>query len=92
MTIIQIVVSAHGIGKGTGSLRNKSTSKDHPDYCVKIGENTEKSPSDLRQIAVTQTLVIKHQQTLVRKTLKISSNDKAMFNVDIVHLEYKCLI
>ena len=43
-------------GKGTGRLENKRTSEDHPNYSIiKIGQNTEKSPGDLRRLAVTQT-------------------------------------
>ena len=39
----------------TGRLENKRTSRDHPDYIIiKIGQNTEKSPGDLRKLAVTQ--------------------------------------
>ena len=37
------------IGTGTGGLRNMKTSGDHPNYSfVEIGQNTEKSPGDLR--------------------------------------------
>ena len=47
------------IGKGAGKLGNKRTSRDHPDFSIiKIGENTEKSPGDLRRLAVTQTPVL----------------------------------
>ena len=53
-------------GKGTRTLRNKRTSKDHPNYSmVKIVQNTEKSPGDMRRLAVTQTPAKDHQQTLV---------------------------
>ena len=46
------------IDKGTGGFRNKRTSGEHPNYCIiEIGQNTEKSPGDLRILAVTQTLV-----------------------------------
>ena len=59
------------IGKGTGRLENKRASGDHPDYSIiKIGLNTEKSPGDLRRLAVTQTPERNHQLTLVWKTLK----------------------
>ena len=34
-------------------------------------QNTEKSPGDLRRLAVTQTSVKDHELTLVRKTCKI---------------------
>ena len=57
------------IDTGTGGLGNKSTSGDHLNISiVEIGQNTEKSPGDLR-LAVTQTPVRNHQPTLVRKTL-----------------------
>ena len=47
--------SRQRIGKGIGSLGNKSTSGDHPDYSIiKIDKNTEKGPGDLRRL-VTQT-------------------------------------
>ena len=33
---------------------NKKKSGDHPNYCIiEIGQNTEKSPGDLRRLAVT---------------------------------------
>ena len=52
------------IGRGTGRLGNKRTSGNHPDYrIIDIGQNTEKSPSDLRRL-VTQTPVKDHQLTL----------------------------
>ena len=51
---------------GTGRFRNKRTSGKHLDYkIVKISENTEKSPGDLRRLAVTQTPVKNHQLMLV---------------------------
>ena len=38
------------IGKKSGGIWNKTTSGDRPNYCtVKIGQNTEKSPGDLRK-------------------------------------------
>ena len=41
--------------KGTGVLGGWMTSGDHPDYSIiNIGQNTEKSPGDLR-LAVTET-------------------------------------
>ena len=40
-----------GFSKGTGRLRNQRTSDDRSDYSiVKIVQNTEKSPSDLRRL------------------------------------------
>ena len=61
--VIPIVNSALGrvtkglVAMGTGGLVNKRKSGDHPN----IGQNTEKSPGDLRKLAVTQTPVEKHQ-------------------------------
>ena len=53
------------LGKGTGGL-GKKRSGEHPDYSiVEISHNTEKSPGDLRRLAVTQTPVKDHQLTLV---------------------------
>ena len=77
MTVIPILIGALGtVTKGlvllfpsppvskTGGLGNKSISGDHPNYSiVEIGQNTEKSPGDLRRLAVTQTAVENHQRT-----------------------------
>ena len=49
--------------KGHGSWR---TSGDHPNYYViENGQNTEKSPGDLRTLTFTQTPVKDHQLTLI---------------------------
>ena len=62
------------INKGTGEIGNKKTSGDHPNFCViEIGQNTEKSPGDLRKVAVAQTPVKDHQLTLMWKTFKDES-------------------
>ena len=46
------------------TLNDKSI--DHPDYCIiKIGQNTEKCPGDLRRLTVTRTSGKNHQLTLV---------------------------
>ena len=59
------------IGKGTGRLGNKSMCGDHPDIStVDIGPNTEKSPGNLRSLAVTETPVRNHQLKPVWKTRK----------------------
>ena len=48
------------IGIRTGWLGNNGTDGDCPNYgMVEIGQNTEKSPGDLRRLAVTQTPVTK---------------------------------
>ena len=57
--------------KGTRRLRNQRTSRDHPNYSiVKIGQNTEKSPGDFRNLSLFKTPVKDHQLTLLRKILK----------------------
>ena len=57
-------------------LANKRMSGDHPNYSIiKIGQNTEKSPDDLRRLADTQTPVKNYQLTLVWKTLKTENNN-----------------
>ena len=54
------------IGQKTGKFGNKDTGRDHLNYSHnKIGQNTEKSPGDLRKLGVTQTPVKDHQPTLV---------------------------
>ena len=59
------------IGKGTGGFGNKRTSGDLANYSIlEIGQNTEKSPGDLKRLAVTQTPVEDHQQTQVWKWVK----------------------
>ena len=48
------------IGIGTGRLVNKRTSRYHSNDSISgIGQNTEKSPEDLRRLVVTQTPVKK---------------------------------
>ena len=48
------------IDTGNGGLGNKRTSGDRSNYSIiKIGENTEESPGDLRRHAVAQTPVRK---------------------------------
>ena len=59
--------------KRTGRLWNNWTSGDHPDdSIIKICQNTEKSPGDLRKLDVIQAPVSNHQLTLVWKTLRKS--------------------
>ena len=64
------------IDNGNGRLGNKRTSRDHLDNSIiKIGQNTEKSPGDLRKLAVTQIPARNQQLTLVGKSLKGVNND-----------------
>ena len=66
MVISALGTVSKGLEQGTGGFGNKTTSGDHPNYSiVEIGQNTEKSPGDLRRLAVTQTPVKNHQLTLV---------------------------
>ena len=59
------------ISTGTRVLGNRLTSWDHPNSSiVEIGQNTEKSPGDVKRLAVTQTPVENYQLTLVGRTLK----------------------
>ena len=68
VTVIPIVVNALDLVK---ELENLETSGDNPNCSiVEIGQNTEKSPGDLRKLAVTQTPIRNHRLTLMRKTLK----------------------
>ena len=47
---------------GTGGLGNKSMSRDYPNYSIiEMSQNTEKSPGDLRRLAITKTTVKNHQ-------------------------------
>ena len=64
--------SPHSIGKRTWGLWNNATGRDCLNYSIiKIGQNTENSPRDLRSHAVIQTLVKHHQIMLMWKTLKL---------------------
>ena len=69
MTIVSIVIRT--FGTVTGGLGSRRTSGDHPNYSIiENGQNIEKSPGDLRRLAVTQTPVKNHRLTLMWKTLK----------------------
>ena len=57
--------------KGTGRVGNRKSSRDHPNYdIVYIGQNTAKSPGDVRRLYVTQNPGKDHQLTLVWKARK----------------------
>ena len=59
------------INKETGRLETKRTCGNNLAYCViRIGQNTEKSPGDLKRFADTQISLKNYQLTLVWKTLK----------------------
>ena len=76
VTVIPFIIGAlgtvtNGIKKGLVDLERKRLSGDHPnDSIIEIGQNTKKSPGDLRRLAISQTAMINHQLALVWKTLK----------------------
>ena len=72
VTVIPILTGALGtVIKGTGSLRNRRTSEDHPNYnIIKIGQNAGKSPGDLRRLAVTQDSSEKPSANVGAKEIK----------------------
>ena len=52
--------------KGTGGLGRWRKSGNDPNYStIENGQNTVRSPGDLRRLAVTETPVKKHQLTLM---------------------------
>ena len=54
---------------GALGTKPKRLIKGVEDYSItKIGQNTEKSPGDLRRLAVIQYSMKNHQLTLMRKT------------------------
>ena len=58
--------------KRTGGLGNKKTSGDHPNYCIiEIGKNTEKSPGDLRRLAVSS---VENHELKLKNTVKNVQN------------------
>ena len=75
VTIIPIVIGAFGtvtkeLLKGLEDLEVGGRVEIHPsNSIIENGQNTEKSPGDLRRLAVTQSPVKDHQLTLIWKTL-----------------------
>ena len=66
-----------------GGLGNKRTIGDHSNVSIiKIGQNTEKSPGDLRRLFVTQTPVEHHQLTLVWKAWKGCQHWRQRWRID----------
>ena len=76
VTIVPIVIGAlgtvtKGLLKDLGRFGSWRTCEDFPnDSIIENGQNTEKSPGDLRRVAVTQTPVKNHQLAPMWKTLK----------------------
>ena len=56
VTVIPIIIGALStvskrLVQGLEDLENKKTTRDHPNYrIIKIGQNTEKSPGDLKRL------------------------------------------
>ena len=73
VAIVPIVIGTFGtvtkgLLKGLEDSGSWRTSGDHPnDSIIEDGQNTEKSPGDLRWLAVTQTPVKNHQRSLMWK-------------------------
>ena len=69
VTVIPIVIVALGtvtkrFDTEPGGLENKRMSGYHPDYSItEIGQNTKKSPGDLRGLIVSQTPVKKKKSS-----------------------------
>ena len=63
--------------KGTGGIGNKRKSGDHPNYyIIENGQNTEKSPEDVRRLPVAKTPVEVYLLKLMWKTPKGVNNYK----------------
>ena len=75
------------MAKGTGRLGNKRASGDHLDHgIIKINQNSETSPGDMRRLAVTQTPVRNYQLSLVGKTLEKNTHKLLWdFNIHTDH-------
>ena len=64
------------IGTMTGGHGNNWTGGGCQNYSiVEIGQNTEKSPGDLNELAVTQTIIENYQLTLMWKSLMENNNN-----------------
>ena len=55
------------LGKVAGSVENWKTNRDNPNYnIVKICQNTDNSPGDLRILAVSQTQLMMVWKKIIR--------------------------
>ena len=62
-----------GLVRGLERIGYRKTSKDYANYSItKSGQNTEKSPGDVRRLVVTWIPVKDHQLTLVWKTQRVN--------------------
>ena len=61
--VIGVSVQSLKIDTKPGGLRNNATNGDHQNYyIIEIYQNTEKSPGNLKKLAVIQTSVKDHQR------------------------------
>ena len=74
VTIVPIMIGAFGIIKRPGELGSWRTGSDYPnDSIAENGQNTKKSPGDLRRLAVTQTPV--KNNTDVKNSKGVNNNN-----------------
>ena len=72
------------IGTKIGELGNKWASGHYPNFSIiKIGQNAEKSPGDLRRLVVTNNPMKNHRLTLVWKTRR-GENDNKLSHVAVL--------
>ena len=92
MTIVSIVIDdfgtvTKGLFKGQEDL--EVGARDHPNYCtIENFQNTEKSPEDLRKLAVTQAPEEAHKLKLMWKTL----NEEIVIIITIVIVNLKLIV
>ena len=71
MMMMTIIIGVLGmvprsLGKKTARIENQRKNQDHPDHSIiKLCQDTEKSPGDLKRLTVTQIFVKDHQLMLV---------------------------
>ena len=89
IAVIAIVIGGLGtIPKGLvrgRSVGYRTTSRNHPNYTTKIGQNTE------RRLAVTQTPVKDHQLTVAGKLTKRRNNNDEQ-RKQLIFAEIKMII
>ena len=78
--------------KGTGGLRGWRNSRDHSNYTIiENDQNTEKSPWDMRRLAVTRTPMKNHQLILMLKTQEVNNNNNNNMAYKKLGFKYSCL-
>ena len=80
--VIPIVIGAlgpvtKGFGTRIGGLGNNGTRRDYPSYSnIEIAQNTEKSPGDLKRLAITQTISQTSEKPLVNVGIENSKKSQ----------------